>query len=102
MIDDKQIDPQRKEDEFGTGGIVNAELDRGPKARKRLANRLGLSGSYRFDYKDVQTLRHFITERGKLVPRRISGLSARQQRDLATAVKRARNIALLPFTVSNT
>lgn len=51
-----------------------------------------------FDYKDPQTLRHFITERGKIVPRRISGLSAKQQRALTTAIKRARMIALLPYT----
>ena len=50
------------------------------------------------DYKDPQQLRYFITDRGKIVPRRVSGLSARQQRDLALAVKRARNIALLPYT----
>jgi small subunit ribosomal protein S18 len=51
-----------------------------------------------FDYKDPQTLRHFITERGKVVPRRISGLTARQQRQLTQAIKRARMIALLPYT----
>jgi small subunit ribosomal protein S18 len=51
-----------------------------------------------FDYKDPQTLRHFITERGKVVPRRISGLTARQQRALTQAIKRARMIALLPYT----
>jgi small subunit ribosomal protein S18 len=51
-----------------------------------------------FDYKDPQQLKYFITERGKIVPRRISGLSAKQQRQLTLAVKRARNIALLPYT----
>ncbi|MCS6812422.1 MAG: 30S ribosomal protein S18 [Cyanobacteria bacterium] len=49
------------------------------------------------DYKDVDLLRKFITERGKILPRRITGLTAKQQRDLTTAVKRARMIALLPF-----
>lgn len=53
---------------------------------------------FEFDYKDPQQLRYFITERGKVVPRRISGLTARQQRELTIAVKRARNVALLPFT----
>ncbi|MEM9193704.1 MAG: 30S ribosomal protein S18 [Myxococcota bacterium] len=53
---------------------------------------------FKFDYKDPQQLKYFITERGKIVPRRISGLSARQQRQLTTAIKRARNIALLPYT----
>jgi len=51
-----------------------------------------------FDYKDPQTLRHFISERGKIVPRRISGLSAKQQRALTRAIKQARMIALLPYT----
>ena len=50
-----------------------------------------------FDYKDVEMLRRFVSERGKVVPRHISRLSATQQRRLATAVKRARILALLPF-----
>ena len=49
------------------------------------------------DYKDVDLLRKFITERGKILPRRITGLTAKQQRDLTLAIKRARIIALLPF-----
>lgn len=53
---------------------------------------------FEFDYKDPQQLRYFLTERGKIVPRRVSGLTARQQRQLTVAVKRSRNIALLPYT----
>ncbi len=49
------------------------------------------------DYKDVKRLRNFITDRGKIVPRRISGNCAYHQRQLTTAIKRARNLALLPF-----
>ena len=49
------------------------------------------------DYKDVDLLKKFITERGKILPRRLTGLTAKQQRDLTTAVKRARIVALLPF-----
>ena len=49
------------------------------------------------DYKDVELLKKFITDRGKILPRRLTGLTAKQQRDLTTAVKRARIIALLPF-----
>ena len=49
------------------------------------------------DYKDVDLLRKFITERGKILPRRITGLTAKQQRDLTVAIKRARLLALLPF-----
>ncbi|MFZ5760418.1 MAG: 30S ribosomal protein S18 [Thermodesulfobacteriota bacterium] len=50
------------------------------------------------DYKDVKTLRNFITERGKIIPRRIYGNCARHQRELTEAIKRARQIALLPYT----
>lgn len=49
------------------------------------------------DYKDVDLLRRFITERGKILPRRITGLTAKQQRELTTAIKRARILALVPF-----
>ena len=49
------------------------------------------------DYKDVDLLKKFITERGKILPRRLTGLTAKQQRDLTTSVKRARIMALLPF-----
>ena len=49
------------------------------------------------DYKDVDLLKKFITEPGKILPRRLTGLTAKQQRDLTNAVKRARIVALLPF-----
>ena len=50
------------------------------------------------DYKDAAKLRRFTTERGKILPRRISGNCAKHQRQVTLAIKRARNIALLPFT----
>jgi len=50
------------------------------------------------DYKDVNKLRKYVTERGKILPRRISGNCAKHQRELTVAIKRARNLALLPFT----
>jgi small subunit ribosomal protein S18 len=53
------------------------------------------------DYKDPQALRYFITDRGKVVPRRISGSCAKHQRELTLAIKRSRNIALLPFTAND-
>lgn len=49
------------------------------------------------DYKDVRTLRAYLTERGKILPGRTTGTCAKHQRELTTAIKRARNIALLPF-----
>jgi small subunit ribosomal protein S18 len=54
----------------------------------------------RIDYKDPRVLRYFTTERGKIIPRRISGNCAKHQRVLTLAIKRARNIALLPYTTS--
>ena len=56
--------------------------------------------SIAIDYKDPRTLRYFTTERGKITPSRISGNCAKHQRELALAIKRARKMALLPFTTS--
>jgi small subunit ribosomal protein S18 len=53
------------------------------------------------DYKDPQSLKYFVSDRGKIVPRRISGACAKHQRAVTLAVKRARNIALLPFTAND-
>ncbi len=50
------------------------------------------------DYKEFKILKYFVSERGKIIPRRISGNCAKHQRELTQAIKRARNIALLPFT----
>ena len=78
------------------------DVDAGSRRRggRKKAPSFVLDPDFRFDYKDPQQLRHFITDRGKIVPRRISGLSAKQQRDLTRAIKRARNIALLPYTAT--
>jgi small subunit ribosomal protein S18 len=50
------------------------------------------------DYKDIETLKKFISERGKILPRRVTGTSAKYQRALTIAIKRSRTIALLPYT----
>ena len=52
------------------------------------------------DYKDVSMLKHYVTERGKIIPRRITGATAKHQRMLTRAIKRARQIAMLPYTAS--
>ncbi len=52
------------------------------------------------DYKDPQLLKYFVTDRGKIVPRRISGTCAKHQRKVAVAIKRSRTIALMPFSVT--
>ena len=51
------------------------------------------------DYKDVATLKKFVSERGKILPRRVTGSCAKHQREITTAIKRARHIGLMPYTV---
>ena len=65
---------------------------------RRFAAVTNEDGDIVFDYKNPQQLKYFISDRGKIVPRRISGLTAKQQRQLTREIKRARNIALLPYT----
>ena len=65
--------------------------------RKRYC-RFTAEGIKEIDYKDLDLLKQYITETGKIVPSRITGTSARYQRQLATAIKRARYLALLPYT----
>ncbi len=66
--------------------------------RRRKFCRFTAEGITEIDYKDVDLLKGYITETGKIVPSRITGTSARYQRQLATAIKRARYLALLPYT----
>ncbi|MYD43137.1 MAG: 30S ribosomal protein S18 [Gammaproteobacteria bacterium] len=68
-----------------------------PDRRKRVC-RFTQAGVKEIDYKDLETLEDFITETGKIVPARITGTSARYQRQLTRAIKRARYLALLPYT----
>ena len=66
--------------------------------KRRRYCRFSAEGIKEVDYKDVGPLKDFITENGKLIPARITGTKSRYQRQLTTAVKRARFLALLPFT----
>jgi small subunit ribosomal protein S18 len=59
------------------------------------------SGFIYIDYKNVEVLKKFINDQGKILPRRVTGTSAKFQRQLATAVKRARHLSLLPFVAEN-
>lgn len=72
-----------------------------PFSRKRKQCPFTAAGIRHIDYKDIETLQQFITERGKIIPRRITGVSAHHQRLLAQAVKRARHVALLPFVAKD-
>ena len=66
--------------------------------RRRKYCRFTAEGVKEIDYKDIDTLRNYVTETGKIVPSRITGTKSHYQRQLATAVKRARYLALLPYT----
>ena len=97
---------------------IDGTLERGSGARKeRDAAGMGKGGkggrfarrkvcrfcadkNVSIDYKDPQTLKYFITDRGKIIPRRISGNCAKHQRKVSVAIKRARMIALMPFAVT--
>ena len=81
----------------GGGGNGGGEDPRRRMGKKRAPSFVA-APDFVFDYKDANTLRHFISERGKIVPRRISGLNATQQRQLTQQIKMARKIALLPYT----
>ena len=70
---------------------------RGGRRRKKVCVFCGKENN-EIDYKDVAKLRRYVTERGKILPRRISGTCAKHQRQLTVAIKRARCVALLPFT----
>lgn len=80
MMDDKDMD---------------AKGARAPR-RKFIAEEVEAS----IDYKNPQVLRQFVTDRGKMLPRRMTGASARQQRKISLAIRRARILALLPFSVN--
>ncbi len=71
--------------------------DRGRRGKKRVCA-FCVDKVEEIDYKDVHCLKKYVTERGKILPRRISGNCAKHQRMLTISIKRARNIALLPFT----
>ena len=68
-------------------------------SKKQKLSPIGLNK--KIDYKDINLLKLFITEQGKILPRRATGVTVQQQRKLAKAIKRARNIAILPFVASN-
>ena len=72
-------------------------MNRNRRSRKRVCA-FCVDKIAEIDYKDVPRLRRFLSERGKIIPRRVTGTCARHQRQLTTAIKRARCVALMPFT----
>lgn len=73
---------------------------RRPFYRRRKSCPFAGANAPKIDYKDVRLLSRFLSERGKIVPSRITAVSAKKQRELAQAIKRARFLALLPYVVS--
>ena len=74
-------------------------MARKPFFRRRKSCPFSTDDSPKIDYKDVKLLQRYISERGKIVPARITAVSAKKQRELARAIKRARFLALLPYAV---
>jgi small subunit ribosomal protein S18 len=89
-------------DDRDRGGREDRGGDEGGGRRgfgRRKVCRFCADKTLKVDYKDQAQLKYFLTERGKIIPRRISGNCARHQRQVATAVKRGRMLAILPYTV---
>ncbi len=84
----------------GRGDRDGEEGGRGRGFGRRKVCRFCAEKAAKVDYKDQGQLKYFLTERGKIIPRRISGNCAKHQREVAVAIKRARVLALLPYTVA--
>jgi small subunit ribosomal protein S18 len=80
-----------------TGGDKTIATGKRQYFRRKKVDRICIEKIDYIDYKDVRLLSSFISERGKIIPRRITGLNAQNQRRVAEAIQQARNIALLPF-----
>ena len=77
--------------------MADRPMNRGRKARKKVCG-FCVDKVENIDYKDIARLRRYMSERGKILPRRVTGTCARHQRELKVAIKRARHLALLPYT----
>ncbi len=92
--------PQRSEGGArGGGGGYQQRPKRRFQHRKKIC-RFCVNGELKIDYKDAKALRPFLSERGKIVPRRMSGACAKHQRVISTAIKRARVLAIVPFAAT--
>jgi small subunit ribosomal protein S18 len=78
---------------------ISQQPTRRPFFRRRKTCPFSGANSPKIDYKDVRLLQRYISERGKIVPSRITAVSSKKQRELASAIKRARFLALLPYAV---
>jgi small subunit ribosomal protein S18 len=87
-------------DRAGAGGGAGAGGPRRPFFRRRKSCPFTGANAPKIDYKDVKLLGRFISERGKIVPSRITAVSAKKQRELSQAIKRARFLSLLPYVLA--
>jgi small subunit ribosomal protein S18 len=78
---------------------INSTQTRRPFQRRRKTDPLSGTNAPKIDYKDVRLLQRYVSERGKIVPSRITAVSAKKQRSLAQAIKRARFLGLMPYAV---
>ena len=76
--------------------MADRPMNRGRKARKKVCG-FCVDKVENIDYKDIARLRRYMSERGKILPRRVTGTCAKHQRELTTAIKRARHLALMPY-----
>lgn len=93
---------RRRQEKNGPGAGRDDRSPGGGRRRpgRRKVCRFCADKESRIDYKDARGLGNYLTERGKIIPSRITGTCARHQRALTTAIKRARTVALLPYTVT--
>jgi small subunit ribosomal protein S18 len=87
------------ESQSGSGGPGRAAAARRPFFRRRKSCPFSGPNAPKIDYKDTRLLQRFISERGKIVPSRITAVSTKKQRELSRAIKRARYLGLLPYMV---
>jgi len=90
---------QGGDDKAGRGAAGADKGGRRPFFRRRKTCPFSGAGAPKIDYKDVKLLSRYISERGKIVPSRITAVSMKKQRELAQAIKRARHLALLPYVI---
>ena len=81
-----------------TGDKAETQMRRRPMRRRKKVCAFCADANKALDYKDVALLKKYVSERGKILPRRVTGTCARHQRELTVAIKRARHLALLPYT----
>ena len=98
-MDNRSMDSKERRPRSGADSRGPDSSSRRPYQKKKVC-RFCSEPELIIDYKDAKAIRPFLTERGRIVPRRITGTCAKHQRTIATAIKRARNVAIVPFTTT--